>query len=234
MLPESAPDTLGPSQWKISKKPPPPPQSVSGLEDDPILFKSPGSRVISKHHQRAAEVCDLNSKKSSSSSSNTLKLINSRILRGSSAPGVEKQQPSHHRQAIDLDKIKKVHGRILSPVLAKKNYYLEESKTHVDISQKHAAAIKIQSLFRGWFLRVYECDISLMRMAAFMIQRCWMVYKFSQPPSSNSLSSAILINEECYEVTPATIRDQPPPAASLDLDIWRNWLNEIENSSGKE
>jgi len=120
------------SQWKVSKIPPPPPENRE--EEDPIVFKSSGSRVISKHHQRAAEVCEVTTK---SSNSNVLKHINNRIIRSAPCSRTEHYTDIKNNvndntnnnitnNKINLGLLKKVHGRILSPVSSQKNNYVHD------------------------------------------------------------------------------------------------------------
>jgi hypothetical protein len=120
-------------------------------EDDPIVFKSSASRVVSKHHERAAEVCGSSSSDSGEREAaaadkdlkSTLKLINSRILRGNSAPSgtsfarklsnepdMDLNIVTQRSPRIELEKLKKIHSRILSPVcspVAKQNNYIENN-----------------------------------------------------------------------------------------------------------
>jgi hypothetical protein len=164
------PDTS--SHWNMSKKKPAAQQShrknksmfevsssssnsfdISGSlasEDDPILFTSSASRVVSKHHERAAEVCGSSSSDSGEREAaadkdlkSTLKLINSRILRGNSAPSgtsfarklsnepdMDLNIVTQRSPRIELEKLKKIHSRILSPVcspVAKQNNYIENN-----------------------------------------------------------------------------------------------------------
>jgi hypothetical protein len=150
-------------------------------------------------------------------------------------------------------------------------------------------------MWRGWFSRLYECDVKLLSIAACIIQRWWrrtvgpslfeevldslsLSFLFSSSSSSSctfmlqtTFSTICIVcpcftngyryvcyglslplslcnffsqtnnithvfffffffflnKEEYYEVAPESIRDLPPPAASLDLDVWRSFLDEI-------
>lgn len=117
------------------------------LDEDPIIFKSSSSRVISKHHERAAEVCDNSNvvineiNDGNNNIKNTLKLINSRILRGNSAPIFSSSSSFKNDlmnspridNRIGLEKLKKIHGRILSPVSQKNNFFKSDTSQQIQV-----------------------------------------------------------------------------------------------------